>query len=531
MQFLPRLRFLLFGLLLSALLPVSVFAQEVTADAPAPEPVPVPLVAVAGPDTAVVAGRTLRLDATGSTKAVDPQDASITYQWEFGDGAKDTGFEVNHIYKEAGRYDVRLTVTRKTGDTTEEQTDALEVLVQDQLALLIVDQSVTLDQIAQVKNYAATQGTLVTVIRSAGAPQEYAMVQELAQELLKAEDDVRAANIIITWTSGNTGINTFIELARILAINGTTSDQYNFEDKAIVSISDNQPISTSARLAQNVFQGLTPAFIVVADTAVLNTAVKVESAVELEEALRYSDARYQIITPYTARGLNKLSPLNFLSYTMNYMANNGVPVNSLYLILMLPVLATIVAATRQLVGIKAFGIFVPTVLALSFLGTGLKYGVTIFLSLVLVGSIARLLVRKIKIMYLPRMAIVLSLLAFSIFGMLFLGTVFNKTGFIAVSVFPILIMTVITEHFVTSQVEQGWKSAFKLTIETLALSLIGYFIADWTWFKSVILAFPELILLTFVINYAVGKFTGLRLTEYIRFRNIFKHIRNAEKSQ
>jgi PKD repeat protein len=529
MKFLSRSFLLSLGIALSVFLPGFALAQEAPTETPPPEPTP--LVAVAGPDTAVVAGRTIRLDATGSTKATDPQDTSIAYEWEFGDGNKDSGFEVNHIYKESGRYDVTLTVTRTINGTKEEQTDSLEILVQDQLALLIVDQSVTLEQIAQVKNYGATQGTLVTVIRSAGAPQEYAMVQELAQELLKAEADVRAANIIITWTSGNTGINTFIELARILAINGATSDQYNFEDKAIVSISDNQPISTSARLAQNVFQGLTPSFIVVADSSVVNTAVKAESALELQDALRYSDSNYQIITPYTARGLNNLSPLNFLSYTMNYMANNGVPVNSLYLILMLPVLATIVAATRQLVGIKAFGIFVPTVLALSFLGTGLKYGVTIFLSLVVLGSIARLLVRKIKIMYLPRMAIVLSLLAFSIFGMFFIGTFLDKTGFIAVSVFPILIMTVITEHFVTSQVEQGWKSAFKLTAETLVLSLIGYFIADWTWFKSVILAFPELILLTFVLNYFIGKFTGLRLTEYIRFRNIFKHIRNAEKSQ
>ncbi len=521
--------FFLFSVLCATLTlfaPHITFAQDVTADQAAPEP----LVVNAGTDAAVVAGRSVRLAATGSTKPVNVENPEIVYTWDFGDGSTDSGFEVNHVYKESGRYRAVVTGKRIANGASEEMSDSVEVIVQDRLALLIVDKTISAEQIAQLKNYGATQGTLVSVIQSAGAPQESAMVQELAQELLKAEDDVRLANVIITWTSGNTGINTLIELSRILALNGTPSDQYNFEDKAIVSISDNQPISTSARLAQNVFQGLNPGFIVVADRVVMNPAIKAESPTQLEEALRYSDAQYQIITPYTARGIGKLSPANFLSFTMNYMVNNGVPVNSLYLILMLPVLATIVAATRQLVGIKAFGIFVPTVLALSFLGTGLKYGLTIFVSLVILGSIARLLARKLKIAYLPRMAIVISLLAFCIFTMFFVGALFNKTGFIAVSVFPILIMTVITEHFITEQIEQGWKSAMKLSIETLILALIGFSIADWTWFKSVVLAFPELILLTFVINYGIGKFTGLRLTEYIRFRHVFKHIRNAEKS-
>ena len=57
----------------------------------------------------------------------------------------------------------------------------------------------------------------------------------------------------------------------------------------------------------------------------------------------------------------------------------------------------------------------------------------------------------------------------------------------------------------------------------MILSIIGFLLADWVLFKTTMLAYPELILLTLIINYLVGKFAGLRLMELIRFRKVFKH--------
>lgn len=510
-------------------------AQEVaenTIDETTDAPIVAPLIAEAGPDRNIVVNRTVLFTASGSTQPQTQDDTSLTYSWDFGDGAQVTGIDATHAYKESGRYDVTLTVTRKNADgIAETATDTALVSVQDRLVLMVIDQTITAKEIENVQNYALTQGTLVVPIQTVGVDQEYVTIQQLAQLLIKNADDVRAADIIVTWTSGNVGLNSLVELSRLLALNQQNANQLGFDAKAIVAIADNQSQTATARLAQSVFQSVAPKFIVVGDRSLINTAVRAKNPEQIQDLLRTTEEGYQIVTPYTARGLEKLGPLNFMSFAMNYMVNNGVPVNSLYLVLMLPVLATIVAATRQLVGIKAFGIYVPTITALSFLATGLKYGIAIFLTLVVLGSAARIFARKFRIMYLPRMAIVLSLLAGAIFIMLLLGAYFDKTGFIALSIFPILIMTVITEHFVTVQIEQGWRSAVKLTIETLALSLIGYWIADWTWFKSIILAFPELILLTFVINYLIGKFTGLRLVEYIRFRQVFKHMKNASGSK
>jgi len=499
-------------------------AQEVPIEEEQPV---IALNASAGKDRNVVVGRTVLFDASATTIN---QERELEYLWDFGDGYFERGIDATHAYNSSGTYRVTLTVTA-FDDPSVAGTDEIIVSVQDRLALLISDQSVSEEEIQDLQAYGLTQGTLVVSLRDAGVDQEYIIVQNMAQMIAQNEKDVIASDVIITWTSGNVGLNSLIELSRLSSLNNVSLDGYGFGSKVIVAVSNNQSLTTSAQTAQRTFQSIEPQYIVVADKNILDDAIRGGSPENFEKLLSNVDAEYQIVTQYTARGLQQLTPLNFMSFTMTYMINKGVPVNSLFLILMLPVMATVIAAARQFLGVKAFGIFAPTVIALSFLATGLLYGVTIFIAIVVLGTIARLIARRFRLLYLPRMAIVLSLLALSIFAMFFVGALLDVSGFISISIFPILIMTVLTEHFVSVQIEQGMKTAIKLTIETLILSVVGYLIGDWTFFKTVILAYPELILLTLVFNYFIGKFTGLRVTEYFRFKKVFKHISNAERSK
>lgn len=518
----------MFALLL-AVLPWSVTAQEATSttDQPVVENVtPEPLQAVAGEDRNVVVGRTVLFDASAST---GPKDADYSYHWDFGDGISGKGIDATHTYNNRGTYRVNLAVTIGSGDAQQKSEDEIIVSVQDRLIVLIADQSVTTKEIEQWQDYGLTQGVLIIPIHDTEKNQEYVTAQNIAQQILKHEQDIAASDVIVTWADGNTGLDSLIELSRIASLNSASLETMRFASKAIVSIQSDS-LTQSARLAQTVFQSIQPRFIIVSDKNILDDVIRSSHPDELEKSLANVDADYQIVTAYTARGLQQLSPLNFISYTMNVMINRGVPVNSLYLILMLPVMATIIAAARQLVGIKAFGIFAPTVIALSFLSLGIRYGVIVFLVIIIVGMLARLGMKRFKLLYLPRMALVLSFLAFAIFAMFFVAAEFEKTGFLSIAIFPILIMTVLTEHFISVQIEQGFGTAFKLTLETLALSMIGYLIGDWTLFRTTMLAYPELVLIVFPFNYMLGKFSGLRLTEYIRFRKVFKHIRHVEKS-
>jgi len=204
-------------------------------------------------------------------------------------------------------------------------------------------------------------------------------------------------------------------------------------------------------------------------------------------------------------------------------AASGVPLDTLVLVLILPIIVTMIAFFRQVVGIKAFGIYTPAIITFALLATSqLKYGITIFATVIIVGTITRYLLKKARLLYLPRVAIMITVVRFSILLLLFVGGAWNRTGLAGVSIFPILIMITLVEKFIAVQIEKGNRAAVILSLETLFISVIGYYIASWPQLIRMILHYPWISLLTIPINIFLGKWTGLRLSEYFRFRQIIK---------
>lgn len=210
---------------------------------------------------------------------------------------------------------------------------------------------------------------------------------------------------------------------------------------------------------------------------------------------------------------------------VSYLVHQGVPLETVVMLLMLPVVVTLIAFFRQVVGIKAFGIYTPAIVTFAFLAMKLKYGVAIFVAVILVGMLMRFALKQLRILYLPRVAITLSVIAIVILFMLTFGGSMKRTGLASVSIFPILIMITIVEKFVTTQIEKGNKVALILAIETLVISIVGYYLASWQLLLKGIVAYPWLVLFTIPINILLGKWSGLRLSEYIRFREVLKNIK------
>ena len=212
---------------------------------------------------------------------------------------------------------------------------------------------------------------------------------------------------------------------------------------------------------------------------------------------------------------------------ITFIIDQGVPLQTVVLLLMLPIVATLVAFFRQIVGIKAFGIYTPSIITFALLAfdpNGIKYGIAIFISIILVGMVSRYILKRFRLLYLPRVAITLSIVSLAILGILILAGSFSRTGLASISIFPLLIMITLAEKFVATQIEKGNRVAFVLAVETLVISIVGYFLISWDMLTTLLLSFPWIVLLTFVINFVLGKWTGLRITEYLRFRKILRHL-------
>lgn len=221
--------------------------------------------------------------------------------------------------------------------------------------------------------------------------------------------------------------------------------------------------------------------------------------------------------------LGPVWPANFLKYAIRGAINAGVPVNTIILLLLLPLVALVIAAARNIVGIRGFGIFLPASLSVVFVAVGPLVGIGLFLVIVAVSTMVRLILRKLKIklQYLPRMALILWAVVLGVLGILFLTPVVTYPQLTHVSIFAVLILVLLAEDFIRVQLGKSAKTAIGLTGETLILALISYLFLTFKPLQEYVLANPEIsLLLVGILDFLLAKYSGLRLREIWRFRKL-----------
>src|SRR4030042_2103368 len=152
---------------------------------------------------------------------------------------------------------------------------------------------------------------------------------------------------------------------------------------------------------------------------------------------------------------------------------SGVSEKTIILFLLLPLVASLVATTRHLICCRGFGIFIPTALALAFYSTGIGAGLLVFLAILLTASLARRLLRKLRIHYLPRMALLLWFVSLAILLLIFVSPFLGLGQLTTISIFPILILILSVEEFIAVQMGKSLREATRLTLETVIIALIG----------------------------------------------------------
>ncbi len=216
-------------------------------------------------------------------------------------------------------------------------------------------------------------------------------------------------------------------------------------------------------------------------------------------------------------------PANPIKYAIRAAVSAGVPPNTIVLLLLLPVVAALIAGFRHLVGIRGFGIFLPAALSVVFVATGPVAGIGLFLVIVAVSTALRMLLRKtkVKLQYLPRMSLILLFVVLGVLGVLFLAPVIRRADITNISIFPVLILVLLAEDFSRVQLGKSAKTAINLTTETLILALVSYIFLTSKVVQEFALLKPEILILSVAIfDIFLGKYIGLRLREFWRFRKL-----------
>ena len=218
-----------------------------------------------------------------------------------------------------------------------------------------------------------------------------------------------------------------------------------------------------------------------------------------------------------------LSWNNFLRYSVTRAVKNGVPVNTVVLVLLFPLIVAIVAAARHLIGVRGVGILTPALLAVAFLATGVWAWVVLFVIILLVTIVARMALKVLKLQYLPRVSLLLWVVSAGVFLTLLMASIWNVSSLVTVGIFPILILMLLAETFIDIQQGRSGSEARALIFQTFALAMISSLLLAAETVQRAVLLWPEAIFMgVAVFDLFMGRYTGLRLSEYLMYRGIVK---------
>jgi hypothetical protein len=171
--------------------------------------------------------------------------------------------------------------------------------------------------------------------------------------------------------------------------------------------------------------------------------------------------------------------------------------------------------------LQGFGIFTPAVVSVAFLATGVTVGVLMFVAILVMATIARVVLKRLRLPTMPRTALLLWFVSLGILAMMLVSPYFKVSSLITLNIFPILLLILLAETFIEVQITRNFKSALELTAETLFLALISFLILSMQWLQEWVLVRPELtVILIAGLDILIGRYKGLRLMERLRFREL-----------
>ena len=214
---------------------------------------------------------------------------------------------------------------------------------------------------------------------------------------------------------------------------------------------------------------------------------------------------------------------NFAPYAIQYTINAGVPANTIVLILLLPLLATIVVAFRYLVGLSGIGLLVPIALSITLLGTGVTPGFIMLAAIIVASLVSRFFLKRISIMQMPKVALSMLMVAIFLLLALTISSIYGIVDVRNLSIFPILLFILLSDRIVTIFLERDFIETIQTTVITLFLAILGFLLLTWEQLRLLTLIYPEWILLLIPINILIGLYFGLRVTEYIKFQPVLRH--------
>lgn len=191
-------------------------------------------------------------------------------------------------------------------------------------------------------------------------------------------------------------------------------------------------------------------------------------------------------------------------------------------LLMVPIGALIVAFMRTIVGMPTLGTFMPILIAIAFRETELALGITLFVLITGVGLLLRFYLERLQLLLVPRLCAVLILVVLMMLAISLISADLGLARGFSVALFPIVILTMVIEHMSVVWEESGPIATLKEGLGSLAVAILGYLAMINEYLSHIVFLFPEVLLIVLAVSILIGRYTGYRVTELFRFKDIIE---------
>lgn len=226
---------------------------------------------------------------------------------------------------------------------------------------------------------------------------------------------------------------------------------------------------------------------------------------------------------FAERNIESPSITNFIAFAVQHSVRVGVPSNTVILILLVPVLATFVVFFRHVVGVPSLAMLLPIALAITLVATGIAAGLILLATIILASTIARLILKKIRIMQFAKMALTMFIVSVGILATLTISAQIGILSVTQISIFPVLLLILLSQNIVELQIDRTFPDMVMISAITVSLGILGYFLLSYEPIRNFVILYPESVLLVIPANLLIGRYFGLRFTEYFRFAPITQH--------
>ncbi|MFA6256003.1 MAG: 7TM domain-containing protein [Candidatus Absconditabacterales bacterium] len=242
----------------------------------------------------------------------------------------------------------------------------------------------------------------------------------------------------------------------------------------------------------------------------------------------------QYITPFSL-SFQETPKYLVVSYIVDRLIYHGFPIELITMFLVLSLGTLVINILRQIVGFSIFGIYSPLLFAVSLSILGVPFSLTLLVIGLITKIVMRLFTKRMYLLHNAKTSLLIILYFFlmllvfglnTILGLNWIDVTLFANGYI---IFPMIFIILVSDKVFNEGFKlfsAGRRIAFA---EFLLVSFAVYGLFYWTGLKHLLLAFPEILILIFLLNIAIGRFTGLQLLEYFRFMPLLKNSSGTEE--